>query len=246
MTIEEQAAKILQTVKDYLSTSTEEKVPAKDLMPLFIKKGIFPKDHRNGLPIREILRKLDRSHQLHLIPYVYPERKAKNTNWFFAKVGYMPSSPTPKKENSIPKPSNRADSDEKYVIDLCDKVLSKKASRQHTFNFLFGDIDSRGQKRKLPVDAYYPDLNMVIEYREQQHSESVPHFDKPTVRTISGVNRGEQRKIYDQRRRDVLEEHKIKLIEIEYSDFEYNGRKKIVRDLERDLSILQRILKNYI
>ncbi len=59
------------------------KVAAKDLMPFFIKEGIFEKDHRNGLPIREILRELDRKKQLHLIPSVLAERKNVNTNWFF-------------------------------------------------------------------------------------------------------------------------------------------------------------------
>ena len=34
-------------------------VPAKDLMPNFIKAGIFPKDNKVGLPIRNILRNLD-------------------------------------------------------------------------------------------------------------------------------------------------------------------------------------------
>ena len=37
-------------------------------------------------------------------------------------------------------------------------------------------------------------------------------FDKR--QTVSGVGRGEQRKIYDQRRRDVLPVNGIKLIEI--------------------------------
>lgn len=61
-------------------------VPAKDLMPFFIESGIFEKDHKGGLPIRKILRELDTKHFLHLIPYVRPERKQKNTNWFFDKV----------------------------------------------------------------------------------------------------------------------------------------------------------------
>lgn len=59
------------------------KVAAKDLMPFFIKEGIFNKDHRNGLPIREILLELDKKKQLHLIPSVLAEHKKINTNWFF-------------------------------------------------------------------------------------------------------------------------------------------------------------------
>ena len=58
-------------------------VPAKELMPAFIEAGIFTKDHKKGLPIRQILRELDRDKQLHLIPFVHPERKEKDTYWYF-------------------------------------------------------------------------------------------------------------------------------------------------------------------
>lgn len=67
----------------FVKYPSPSKVAAKDLMPFFIKQGIFEKDHRNGLPIREILRELDRKKQLHLIPSVLAERKTVNTNWFF-------------------------------------------------------------------------------------------------------------------------------------------------------------------
>ncbi len=60
--------------------------PAKDFMPLFIEKGIFTKDHRSGLPIRQVLRELDAENQLHRIPYVRAEHKQKNTFWYFAPL----------------------------------------------------------------------------------------------------------------------------------------------------------------
>lgn len=110
--------------------------------------------------------------------------------------------------------SRKKDSDENYVIDLCDEVLQLNASRQHKFDFLNGDLGKNGKSRKLPVDSYYDELNLVVEYRERQHTDSVTHFDKPHKMTISGVHRGEQRKIYDQRRREVLPKHGIQLIEI--------------------------------
>ena len=53
--------------------------------------------------------------------------------------------------------SARNKSDESYVIDLCDEVLKQKAFRQHRFDFLKGDSGT-----KLPVDAYYSSLNLVI------------------------------------------------------------------------------------
>ena len=51
---------------------------------------------------------------------------------------------------------SRKDSDEEYVINLCDEVLGLTARRQYCFDFLKGDTG-----RKLPVDAYYEDLKLV-------------------------------------------------------------------------------------
>ena len=96
----------------------------------------------------------------------------------------------------VKKHSRRESSDEHYIIDLCDDVLDAKASRQHKFDFLRGDPNRRDPLGdKLPVDAYYESLNLVIEYYERQHTESVQHFNKKS--TVSGVTRDEQRRIYD-------------------------------------------------
>lgn len=222
------------------NNTTVFEVPAKDVMPEFIKAGIFKQDQKNGLPIRKLLRKLDENNQLHLIPYVYADRKAVNVNWFFRKNnGSHFSRPKlerlkPEKPKSTVKSSDR---DEIYVLDLCDEVLQRKGSRQHKFDFLVGDSGV-----KLPVDIYYEDLDLVIEYREYQHTNPVKHFDKPDKMTVSGVHRGEQRKIYDQRRRDVLPQHGIQLIEIDYSDFTHSNN-KIMRNWEIDLQVVRMKLK---
>lgn len=126
----------------------------------------------------------------------------------------------------------RTNSDEHYVIDLCDEVLNQKALRQHRFDFLRGDSGT-----KLPVDAFYPQLKLVIEYREKQHTEAVAFFDKK--QTVSGVVRGEQRKLYDQRRREVLPKKDIKLIEFDYSDFEHTRGKELLRNKESDLKVIK-------
>ncbi len=139
-------------------------------------------------------------------------------------------------EQEIKRTSSRSTSDESYVIDLCDEVLNQKAQRQYRFDFLKGDSGT-----KLPVDAYYPSLNLVVEFKEKQHTEEVKFFDKR--QTISGVGRGEQRKLYDQRRRDILPKHGIKLIELDYSDFEYTRGKKLVRIKEEDLKVIINKLK---
>lgn len=135
------------------------------------------------------------------------------------------------------KRKSRADSDEYYVIDLCDEVLGRKASRQHRFDFLTGDTGKR-----LPVDAYYEDLNLVVEYYERQHSEPIPYWDKKM--TASGVPRQEQRRIYDERRKIVLPQHGIKLVVINYFDF--GTSKRILRNKAYDIKVVRNLLKEYI
>ena len=239
---------INNVVASYFSNNkTVTLVPAKDLMPYFILAGIFPKDHKNGLPIRNILRALDSKNQLAKLPHVLAERKDSNTNWFFS------STPTtnpiiPKADKTLknkiktPKPTN---SDEHYVIDLCDEILNQKAQRQHRFSFLVGDPNPKGTCSKLPVDAYYPELNIVIEFREKQHTQEVPFFDKPNLFTVSGVNRSEQRKRYDQKRRDILPQHGIKLIEIDFFQLTHNAKGKLLREQNNDYKAISTILKPY-
>lgn len=127
----------------------------------------------------------------------------------------------------------RKASDESYVIDLCDEILGCKAIRQHRFDFLKGDAGT-----KLPVDAYYPELNMVVEYYESQHTESVPLFDNK--QTVSGISRGEQRKKYDRLRQIVLPEHGIKLVIISYTDF--GTSKRLKRNHDHDSRVIKEIL----
>jgi len=245
---------INKAIKEYfdLNKSVDE-VRAKDLIGWFIKKGAFKSDQREGKPIRDVLRDLDRKNQLHRIPAVYADRKAKNTNWFFVRSGVQKAQSDentlppkmPNKTIAQPKAAPpKSQRDQHYVIDLCDEALKLKASREHRFDFLLGDPGKHGHCTKLPVDAYYESLLLVIEYRERQHTDQVKHFDKPDIMTVSGVHRGEQREIYDQRRRDELPKRDITLIEISYSTFDFDSRKKIVRNHASDLSAIRQILNN--
>ena len=220
----------------FSSPQAPEIISAKDMMPLFIKKGVFTSDQREGLPIRQLLRELDERNMLSLIPYVLPQRKKKYTYWYFVAC----ENPTPATNDgrsdtliSETKKNHRIDSDEYYVIELCNKVLNRVASQQHKFEFLRGD-----KGHMLPVDAYYEDLNLVIEYHEQQHTESVKLFDNKE--TVSGVYRGEQRRIYDERRKTVLPKHGIKLIVIDYSDF--GTTRKLKRNASKDIDVVKKIL----
>lgn len=150
-------------------------------------------------------------------------------------------------KQAINKPANsKANSDEKYVLDLCDKVLGLTSSRQHRFDFLLGDKNKNGKAVRLPVDSFYDEINLVVEYRELQHTESVNFFDKPERITVSGVHRGEQRKVYDERRRMVLPEYNISLIEISYSDFSHDIQKRIIRNPKFDEALVRKKLKEFI
>ena len=60
----------------------------------------------------------------------------------------------------------RAASDEFYVLDLCDQVLSETGRRQHRFEWLLGDPGVTGKCVRLPVDSYWPNANMVVESAE--------------------------------------------------------------------------------
>jgi len=129
----------------------------------------------------------------------------------------------------------RAQSDEHYIIDLCDQILGEKASRGHRFDYLRGDAVHGRLGRCLPVDAYYERLSLVVEYRERQHSETVGFFDRRS--TVSDVGRGAQRTLYDQRRRDILPRHGIWLVELDYSDFAHDARKRLLR-LAEDRAVI--------
>lgn len=242
-------AQINEVIAEYFNTNKEDFISAKDLMPALINAGIFTKDIKKGLPFRKILRKLDEENTLNKIPFVHAERIEKNTYWYLVRKGakYIPKVETTavsKKQLGI---SKRANSDEHYILNLCDELLDNTASRQHRFPFLLGDFHKDKKSRtKLPVDSYYENLNLVIEYREKQRPEEATHLDKNEVKTISRVSRDEQRKIYDQRRRDVLKRKNINLIEINYYAFEYDDQMSIIRNKEKDIEIVKNLLKNYI
>jgi hypothetical protein len=134
--------------------------------------------------------------------------------------------PRQSQPSNLESPARRK-SDEAWVIDLCDAVLGLKATRQHRFPFLLGDPSPSGRAVSLPVDAYYPELNLVIEYHERQHTEAVGFFDRRL--TVSGVSRGEQRRRYDERRRALLPANGITLVIFSYSDFAHTRSGRLFR-----------------
>ncbi|WP_301121608.1 hypothetical protein [Mycolicibacterium fortuitum] len=139
--------------------------------------------------------------------------------------------------------AGRADSDEHYALDLCDEVLGVPGIRQARFDWLRGDPTPRLPRGvKLPVDGYWPDLGLVVEFQEEQHSAPSPFFDRR--HTVSGVGRGEQRRLYDERKRTLIPEHRLRLVVIEKSEFTLKAR-RIDRDRARDLQVVRRHLAEF-
>jgi hypothetical protein len=124
-------------------------------------------------------------------------------------------------------------SDEKYILDICDRLLGMTAQRQHRFDFLKGLPSLKtGKVARLPVDAFYPAKNLVIEYHERQHTEVVAFFNRRI--TACGLKRGEQRTLYDKLRIDLLPANGFQLLILDYTRFDVdpNGRIRRGRDEE--------------
>lgn len=139
-----------------------------------------------------------------------------------------------------------ARADQNYIIELCDEVLKMKASREHTFDFLRGDPSPTfPQGKKLPVDAFYISINLVIEFEESHHSKPVKIFDKVNVITVSGVNRVEQRIKYVELRKKILPKQNINLMFFQFDEFELKG-KRLKKNKESDIETIRRKLKAYI
>lgn len=137
--------------------------------------------------------------------------------------------------------SARDSSDESYVISLCNEVLGETSIRQHRFDWLRGDPGASGKRVRLPVDAYYKQHAIVIEYRERQHDGDVPFFNRRS--TVSGVDRGEQRRIYDERRDTDIPANGLRLVIIRPWDLEHTSRGRLKREnRDADLEAVRRLL----
>ncbi|WP_077487833.1 hypothetical protein [Sinomonas mesophila] len=139
--------------------------------------------------------------------------------------------------------AGRPESDEHYVLDLCDKILGASGRRQATFDWLRGDPSpSRPLGTKLPVDGFWPGLELVVEFQEEQHSKPSPFFDRR--QTVSGIGRGEQRRLYDERKSLLIRENGLRLVVIDKSAFVIRS-KRIMRDPGRDCAVVRQHLSNY-
>lgn len=239
---EENLEKINEVISHYFDENTSvDWIPVKAIMPALIEAGIFTKDKKKGLPIRKVLRKLDEASALAKIPTVHAERRSESVYWYFVKAGknYAPKeliSPITKKEQSI---LNIQNSDEFYLVNLCDELLGQEGSRKHMFDTLVGKLHKRGKGRtKLPLDAYYEDLKLVIEF-----SRKDVDFDaldkKEQARMI-------QVKHYDKLKKKAILKKDLRLMEINYASFECNETNKLIRNTEDDKVILKGLLKDFL
>jgi hypothetical protein len=136
----------------------------------------------------------------------------------------------------------RSDSDEWWVLDLCDQGLGVNGRRHYRFDWLLGDRSAKtGRRAALPVDGYWEELGLVVEFAERQHDEARPFFDKPERVTVSGVYRGLQRRLYDERRKDLVPKNGLVLVVIPKRDFRHHAG-KLVRDREAGLEVVRRYL----
>jgi hypothetical protein len=138
----------------------------------------------------------------------------------------------------------RINSDEKYVIDLISDILGEDYEWQKRFDTLLGDIGKNGHRTKLPVDAYFPKSNLIIEYREKQHFEPVNIMDSRM--TVSGVNRKEQRKIYDLRKDAWAEVNNINFLVITCKDLAHKKSLKLLRSADDDRTIIAKIIQGLV
>lgn len=118
---------------------------------------------------------------------------------------------------NVPQPPRRKrqDSDQTYVIHLVAEVLGESPLEEPRFSWLRGDAGTT-----LPVDAYFPEHDLVVEYRERQHLTERPDSFKfwDSKPTASGIPRSEQRARYDELREREIPDHGLRLLIINADD----------------------------
>ena len=128
--------------------------------------------------------------------------------------------------------------DEAYALALCDEVVGSPSVREARFDWLRGDPGKGRVGVPLPVDAFWPELNLVVEFYEYQHDRPNAHFDKPDRITVSGVPRAEQRRLYDARRVELLPAHGITLVVLRKGELTLTPRGSLAREKGSDLAVV--------
>ena len=133
-------------------------------------------------------------------------------------------------------------SDEKYILDLVAEILAEPDYRwQHRFPTLLGDPGKDGRRHPLPVDGYFPRHRLIVEYWEAQHSAPIPIMDEGM--TISGVSRGHQRRLYDQRRQTWANANNLRLLILDHRGFNSDKQGRLQRDPPHDRQLIAEALR---
>lgn len=74
-------------IKRWFTVTGADIAKPKELMPYLVKQGVFTKDHREGFPLRNLLRQLETANQLSVSATARFEPKRKNKSWFFVNPG---------------------------------------------------------------------------------------------------------------------------------------------------------------
>ena len=127
---------------------------------------------------------------------------------------------------------------QRYVTDLLEQLLGP-CEKEKRFDWARGDCRIPGGKGvPLPFDAVWESRRLIVEIDERQHNEAVDFFDKPSVMTVSGVSRGEQRRLYDERKVRLAEEHGYVVVRVPTGSLS-----KRMTDRTRDLAMVAAALR---
>lgn len=241
--------KINEVVANFFEANElKEWIPIKDIMQDLVEAEVFTKDVKKGMPFRKVLRVLDKAKELDKIPAIHAERKDQAIYWYLVRDGkkFVEKETTNRisenKENKA-----KTINDEAYIMNICDELLLQTSVRQFTFENLLGDYHKDGESRTaLPLDAYYEEKKLVIELINKRSPAPKKGIDKGKRRTVSGVNRQEQRLKYQLRKQEFLKKEEINLVEFDYASFEVDEDLQLVRDENKVKTVLHKLLKAFL
>lgn len=241
--------KINKVVANFFEANEDKEwIPIKDIMQDLVEAEVFIKDVKKGMPFRKVLRVLDKAKELNKIPAIHAERKDQAIYWYLVRDGkkFVEKETTNRISENKEKKAKTIN-DEAYIMNICDELLLQTSVRQFTFENLLGDYHKDGESRTaLPLDAYYEEKKLVIELINKRSPAPKKGIDKGKRRTVSGVNRQEQRLKYQLRKQEFLKKEEINLVEFDYASFEVDEDLQLVRDENKVKTVLQKLLKAFL
>lgn len=100
------------------------------------------------------------------------------------------------------------------MIAILEEALGEPAEPQKRFPWALGDPDAAGHSVQPPFDAVWEARRLIVEVDEDRHRVSYPFWDNPDRLAVSGVPRGQQRHIYDERKRSAARVRGYVVVEI--------------------------------